>query len=48
MVNETAKQGLDGFSQMAGIPGTIGGALRMNADAAPAMARHLRSHIVAT
>ncbi|MBG79478.1 MAG: UDP-N-acetylenolpyruvoylglucosamine reductase [Phycisphaerae bacterium] len=31
IVTETARQGLDGFSQMAGIPGTIGGALRMNA-----------------
>ncbi|MEE3002583.1 MAG: UDP-N-acetylmuramate dehydrogenase [Planctomycetota bacterium] len=30
-VNELARQGLDGFSQMAGIPGTIGGAIRMNA-----------------
>jgi len=30
-VNDLARQGLDGFSQMAGIPGTIGGAIRMNA-----------------
>jgi len=31
LVNETARQGLDGLSQLAGIPGTLGGALRMNA-----------------
>ncbi|MDG2423447.1 MAG: UDP-N-acetylmuramate dehydrogenase [Phycisphaerales bacterium] len=31
MVNESARQGLDGISQLAGIPGTLGGALRMNA-----------------
>lgn len=31
LVNETARQGLDGLSQLAGIPGTLGGALQMNA-----------------
>jgi UDP-N-acetylmuramate dehydrogenase len=31
LVNETARQGLSGLAQMAGIPGTLGGALRMNA-----------------
>lgn len=30
-VQEFKKQGLGGFTQMAGIPGTIGGAVRMNA-----------------
>ena len=31
LVNETARHGLDGLSQLAGIPGTLGGAIRMNA-----------------
>ena len=31
LVNETARHGLDGISQLAGIPGTLGGAIRMNA-----------------
>ncbi len=31
LVNETSRQGLDGMSHLAGIPGTLGGALRMNA-----------------
>jgi len=30
-VNELARQGLSGLEQMAGIPGTIGGGIRMNA-----------------
>ncbi|MCH2132997.1 MAG: UDP-N-acetylmuramate dehydrogenase [Phycisphaerales bacterium] len=34
LVNETARHGLDGVGQLAGIPGTLGGALRMNAGGA--------------
>ena len=34
LINETTRQGLAGVSQLAGIPGTIGGALRMNAGGA--------------
>ncbi len=33
-VMDTTRRGLEGFGQMAGIPGTIGGALRMNAGGA--------------
>ena len=33
-VNELARQGLSGMEQMSGIPGTIGGAIRMNAGGA--------------
>ena len=34
LVNETARHGLDGVGQLAGIPGTLGGALRMTAGGA--------------
>lgn len=34
LVNDTARRGLDGLSHMAGIPASIGGAIRMNAGGA--------------